>query len=276
MLTLDAALRHYPLPRLEARMLLQHAVAGLSHARIIADPDLTLSETQSACFCALAERRLAGEPMAYLIGEREFFGRPFRVTPAVLIPRPETEHLVETALARLGGGPAQVVDLGTGSGAIAVTLALEAPAWRVSAVDLSAEALAVACGNAEALGADVAFHQGSWYAPLAEACFDLIASNPPYIRHDDHHLGEGDVRFEPRMALTDEADGLDCLREIAGGAPSRLRPGGWLMVEHGYDQGPAVRELFLATGLSEVETVLDLAGLDRITVGRKPLADAAP
>ncbi len=267
MLTIAEALRLYPLPRLEARMLLQQAAPALTHARIVAYPEQALSAEEEANFRVLAARRAAGEPVAYLIGRREFYGRDFTVGPQVLIPRPETEHLIEAALQRFGGRAACVVDLGTGSGAIATTLALEAPEWRVRAVDLSPEALTIARGNAERLGAQVEFHQGSWYQALpADAVFDLIVSNPPYIRSDDEHLGQGDVRFEPRMALTDEADGLACLREIAAGAPRRLLPGGWLMVEHGYDQGPAVRGLFAAAGLQQVETIVDLAGLDRITL----------
>ncbi|QEL57889.1 peptide chain release factor N(5)-glutamine methyltransferase [Chromobacterium paludis] len=271
-MTIEQALRRHPLPRLESRMLLQLAWPGLTHAAIIGYPERELPEPAEAAFQALAARRLAGEPMAYLLGSREFFGRDFRVSPAVLIPRPETEHLVEAALSRRDRSlPASALDLGTGSGIIAVTLALEAPAWQVSAVDVSAEALAVARGNAQALGAAVTFMHGSWYAPLAHpACYELIVSNPPYIESRDRHLDEGDLRFEPRGALTDEADGLACLREIAAGAPARLSAGGWLMVEHGYDQGAAVRALFAAAGLEAVETLPDLAGLDRVTLGRKP------
>ncbi|MGL6047550.1 MAG: peptide chain release factor N(5)-glutamine methyltransferase [Vogesella sp.] len=269
--TLNEALRHVDLPRLEARLLLAH-VSGLSHSAMVsAGPDL-LPDAQWQAFCQLAQRRLAGEPVAYLLGEREFYGRRFAVSPAVLIPRPETEHLVEAALDKVGRKPAaRVVDLGTGSGAIAVTLALEAPAWQVAAVDLSPDALAMARRNAEALGASVAFHHGSWFEPLpAAAQYELIVSNPPYIDAADHHLGEGDVRFEPRMALTDGNDGLDCLRAIAAAAPTRLAAGGWLMVEHGYDQGPACRQLFEQAGLQQVHTLPDLAGLDRVTLGCQP------
>lgn len=268
-MTIDEALRRYPLPRLESRLLLMQ-VTGFGPAKLVGYPELELTTEQEVAYRGLAERRLAGEPIAYLLGEREFYGRPFRVSPAVLIPRPETEHLVEAALARVGRGPARVVDLGCGSGAIAVTLALEVPEWQVSAVELSDAALTVARANAAQLGACVAFYQGSWYAPLPQAAvFDLIVSNPPYIAATDRHLGEGDVRFEPRLALTDDDDGLACLREITAGASGRLLPGGWLMVEHGYDQGDAVRALFSAAGLAEVETLPDLAGLDRVTLGRK-------
>lgn len=273
MLTIEQALRCHPLPRLEARMLLQHVRPGLTHARMIADPDQPLTACEATQFTQLAQRRLQGEPMAYLLGEREFYGRSFRVTPAVLIPRPETEHLVEAALQRVDHGAAKVVDLGCGSGAIAVTLALEASTWQVQAVDLSIDAVAVARSNANQLGAAVRFHQGSWYQPLGEQCgFDLIVSNPPYIEKHDHHLGEGDVRFEPRMALTDEGDGLDCLREIIAGAPARLKPGGWIMLEHGYDQGAAVRQLLQQAGLQAVETLTDLARLDRVSLGQMPIA----
>ncbi|TIC79729.1 peptide chain release factor N(5)-glutamine methyltransferase [Crenobacter intestini] len=258
------------LPRLEARLLMM-AASGFDRVRLIAHDDETLPGHAQAAFEALVARRRAGEPVAYLLGEREFYGRPFAVTPAVLIPRPETELLVDTALARVERNlPCRVVDLGTGSGAIAVTLALEAPAWQVRAVDLSDDALAVARGNAARLGATVGFMQGSWYAPLGgDTGFALIASNPPYIRADDHHLGQGDVRFEPSLALTDGGDGLACLREIAAGAPARLAAGGWLMVEHGFDQGHDCRALFAAAGLTAVETLQDLAGLDRVTVGQR-------
>lgn len=270
MTTIATALAAFPLPRLEIRMLLAHLQPDLTHARIVAYPERELDDAVYTAFVLLAERRLAGEPLAYLLGEREFYGRSFRVGPAVLIPRPETEHLVEAALERQGRAAADVLDLGCGSGAISVTLALEAPLWRVSAVDLSGDALQVARHNAEALSASVHFYQGSWFDPLPESSrFDLIVSNPPYIARQDHHLSEGDVRFEPRQALTDEADGLECLRAIASGAPCYLRPQGWLMVEHGYDQGEAVRQLFVEQGLLQVETLQDLAGCDRVTLGQR-------
>ncbi|MEQ6292071.1 peptide chain release factor N(5)-glutamine methyltransferase [Vogesella sp. GCM10023246] len=269
--TLNEALRHFELPRLEARLLLAH-VTGLSHAAMVsAGPD-TLPAAQWQSFAQLAARRLAGEPVAYLLGRREFYGREFVVSPAVLIPRPETEHLVEAALDKVGRNKAaQVVDLGTGSGIIACTLALEAPQWQLAAVDLSPVALAVAQDNAANLGAAVQFYHGSWLSPLpADMRFDAIVSNPPYIERHDHHLDEGDVRFEPRMALTDEYDGLACLREIAASAPGCLLSGGWLLVEHGYDQGAACRALFAAAGLQQVATLPDLAGNDRVTLGMQP------
>jgi release factor glutamine methyltransferase len=268
--TIADALAAQGLPRAELRLLLMHLLPDLTHARIVAHPELELEQDIYTRFCSLLARRQAGEPIAYLLGAREFFGRPFMVGPAVLIPRPETEHLVEAALQRQGLASAAVLDLGCGSGAISVTLALEAPAWQLTAVDLSSDALAVARRNAQLLGASVDFYQGSWFDPLPlDARFNLIVSNPPYIASDDHHLDEGDVRFEPRMALTDGADGLECLRLIACAAPGRLLADGWLMVEHGYDQGPAVRALFAAQGLSRVETLRDLAGQERVTLGQK-------
>lgn len=276
MLTLDDALRRYALPRLEARMLLLHVVPGLTHARLVGFGEDVLDEQAERDFCRLAERRLAGEPMAYLIGCREFFGREFQVSPAVLIPRPDTELLVEAVLQRVPPN-GRVVDLGSGSGAICVTVALEAAELEVSAVDISADALAVARGNAERLGAKVMFYQGSWYDPLPQGGrFDVVVSNPPYIAQHDHHLDQGDVRHEPRLALTDGGDGLACLREIAAGALAHLQPGGWLLVEHGYDQGGATRSLFDAAGLLEVATLQDLAGLDRVTLGRSPVGDERP
>ncbi|MGL6070952.1 peptide chain release factor N(5)-glutamine methyltransferase [Craterilacuibacter sp.] len=271
MTTIRDALLCTTLPRLEARLLLM-AATGFDRLHLLAHDDETLSMAQQSAFDALVARRIAGEPVAYLLGEREFYGRIFSVTPDVLIPRPETEHLVDAALERVGRGrAAAVLDLGCGSGAIAVTLALEAPSWQVSAVDLSSDALCIASRNANQLGAVISFHEGSWYAPLsATQCFDLIVSNPPYIHRDDHHLNMGDVRFEPVMALTDGADGLSCLRAIAEGALAHLLPAGWLIVEHGYDQGAACRSIFAASGLQVIETLPDLAGLDRVTLGQAP------
>lgn len=266
------ALMQFSLPRLEARLLLCQ-VSGKSHAGLVSASHDEMPPAQWEAYATLAQQRLAGVPIAYLLGEREFYGRVFEVCPDVLIPRPETEHLIEQALQRLDRTQdLRVADLGTGSGAIAVTLALEAPAWQVHAVDLSRAALAQAARNAAKLGAQVQFHQGSWYQALpdASARFALIVSNPPYIEAQDHHLGEGDVRFEPRMALTDEADGLACLREIIAGAANHLLTQGWLMLEHGYDQGLACRELLLAAGFVAVETIVDLAGNDRVSLGRLP------
>lgn len=254
------------LPRLEARMLLERA-AAIGLTRQSTWPDLEVPEAEAAGFDALVARRLAGEPMAYLVGTREFFGRDFHVAPGVLIPRPETELLVEFALTRLTPH-ASCLDMGTGSGAIAVSLALERPDIIVTAVDVSAGALAIASGNARDLGARCRFLQSDWYGALeAGAAFDLIVSNPPYIASGDPHLDEGDLRFEPPGALTDFGDGLTAIRTIVAGAVSRLKPGGWLAIEHGFDQGEPCRTLFRAAGLGRVDTLRDLAGLDRVTVG---------
>ncbi|ANY17817.1 peptide chain release factor N(5)-glutamine methyltransferase [Bordetella pseudohinzii] len=256
------------LPRLEARMLVEQ-VWRRPRAWLLAHDDEPADAGLAAAYEALAQRRLAGEPMAYVIGEREFMGHVFRVTPAVLIPRPDTETLVEAALDYLRARPrARVLDLGTGSGAIAVSIALACPQAQVTATDLSAEALAVARGNAQALGARVAFAQGSWFEAIGDDCgFDLIVSNPPYIHAADGHLAEGDLRFEPRSALTDGADGLGALAEIARQAPGRLLPGGALWMEHGWDQAPAVRALLQQAGLREVASRRDLAGIERISGG---------
>jgi release factor glutamine methyltransferase len=216
-------------------------------------------------------RRAAGEPVAYILGEREFYGLRFRVDPAVLIPRPETEHLVEFAIAHAPQG-ATVADIGCGSGSIAIALAHARPDLLVIATDVSAAALQVARANALALGVAqrVTFMQGDLLAPLAQASCAVVVSNPPYIAAGDAHLAQGDLRFEPTSALTDGADGLALLRKIAADAPRCLTPGGWLAVEHGHDQGAAVMALFQAAGLEQVATTPDLAGIPRNTVGQRP------
>ena len=347
---LDDLIRHSQLPRAEARRLLasltgQPLTWFMAHGDDPADPDL------AARFQALAERRRAGEPLAYLLGQQEFYGRPFAVSPAVLIPRADTETLVETALEQLlllrqqrravdvpgaeapalVSPPAQthtcqgqssadaqaplsetssrpvpqplsLLELGTGSGIIAITLALEAPDTEVHAVERSPEALTVAQQNAKALGADrIHWHAGSWWQALANATgsheatenaataaqttspitarqgrptepparrFDLIVSNPPYIAANDHHLQQGDLRFEPPQALAAGPDGLDDLRIIIGGAPAHLNPGGWLLLEHGYDQETPVQALLRDAGFADVFTRRDLAGQPRVSGGR--------
>ncbi len=267
--TIDQLLRHSGLPRLEARMLLE-AATGYNHAALLMRGAECLSENQAAQWQQMLVRRLAGEPMAYILGNREFYGRPFATTPATLIPRPETEHLVEAVLARLPNN-GKVWDLGTGSGAIAVTLACERLDAAVFASDISADALAVAAANAAALGAKVAFACGSWYQAFSAeqtGLLDIIVSNPPYIEADDPHLIEGDLRFEPQNALTDFADGLSAIRMLVEGAGERLQVGGWLLMEHGWNQGAAVRQILLDKGFTEVGTEQDLAGLDRLTLGR--------
>jgi release factor glutamine methyltransferase len=255
--------------RVDAELLLAHAL-GVSRASLYArpeeEPDAGVRET----FLRLVDERSRGVPVAYLIGHREFWSLDLAVTPAVLVPRPDTERLVELALARIPrGGEADVADLGTGSGAIALALASERPHARIVATDLSEAALDVARANARRLAlTNVAFASGDWHAAL-QGRFDLIVSNPPYIAADDPHL-DGDLRHEPASALVAGADGLDALRRIVGGAAARLRPGGWLLVEHGFDQGDAVRRLFRESGFLDVETARDAGGRERVTLGRVP------
>jgi release factor glutamine methyltransferase len=255
---------------LEQRILLCH-VLGWSRIELITRGERPLDGAQAAALDTLFRRRLAGEPIAYLVGRREFFGLPLAVSPAVLIPRPDTELLVELALERLDG-PARVLDLGTGSGAIALAIAANRPGVQVTALDLSADALAVAEGNARSLGLrNVRFARSDWYAQLHEAApFDLIVSNPPYIPAGDVHLAQGDLRFEPQDALTDHADGLTAYRAIVAGMPAHLRAGGWLLLEHGYDQAAQVRALLDEAGMNDVESWRDLAGIERVTGGRRP------
>lgn len=251
--------------RLDARLLLQYAT-GCSHADLLARPEMPVIAPAYEQFAEWVERRAAGEPLAYLVGEAEFRGRVFQVSPAVLIPRPETEVLIELALdkARWLAAP-RIVDLGTGSGIVAVSLALECPVATVVAVDLSNEAISVARNNAGRLGAKIDFRQGDWLAPLAGERFDLIVSNPPYVADGDPHLALNGLPFEPQMALTDGADGLDCIRRIVADAAAHLKPGGWLLFEHGYDQGEASRNLLTAAGFKAASTFPDLAGIDRVS-----------
>ena len=257
--------------RHEAELLLLH-VLGRERGWLFAHATDLLDPATAEAFSALLQRRIAGEPVAYLLGRRGFWTLDLAVSPATLIPRPETERLVELALERLPEGvPLRIADLGTGSGAIALALASERPLAQIVATDMSADALAVAAGNARQHGlANVAFRQGSWHAPLAGERFDLIASNPPYIASDDPHLAQGDLRFEPATALASGHDGLDDIRLIIAGAPAHLQPGGWLLMEHGWDQGEAIRALLEGAGFVEVETALDLEQRDRVSLGRWP------
>ncbi|WP_028455627.1 peptide chain release factor N(5)-glutamine methyltransferase [Chitinilyticum litopenaei] len=264
--TYQQLLRDSGLERIDAQVLLLH-VCRQNRAWLIAHGDEMASAAHAAAFAALSARRRAGEPVAYLVGTREFYGREFAVSPAVLIPRPDTELLVELAL-ELAPPAARVVDLGTGSGCIPVTLKLERPDLFVSAVDVSPDALAVAMDNARRLGASVQFHESDWYAALAGQCFDLIVSNPPYIDQHDPHLQQGDLRFEPRGALTDHGDGLSHLRAIVAAAPAHLVPGGWLLLEHGHDQGAACRTLLHEAGFAAVATRRDLGSNDRVSLGQ--------
>lgn len=266
--TLAEWIKTCPLPKLEARMLLQHAT-GYTRAQLITREHEALEENVQTALNALACRRIQGEPMAYILGNREFYGRMFKVNPHVLIPRPETEHLVEAVIRYLPRS-GKVWDLGTGSGIIAVTIALERADAQVFASDISAAALQIAADNVRVLGAEVQFSCGSWFEagrPSENHTFDIIVSNPPYIEAEDSHLRQGDLRFEPQSALTDFSDGLSCIRVLAEGAQTYLKEGGRLMVEHGYNQGRAVRELFKQNGFREIETLQDLAGQDRITLG---------
>ena len=253
----------------DAALLLAHAL-GKSRSWLFAHADDALGEAEAARFDVLLARRAAGEPVAYLTGWRGFWTLELAVTPATLVPRPETELLVDLALARLPvDAPVRVADLGTGSGAIALALSKERPRAQVVATDASSAALDVARGNAARNGiGNVAFRLGSWLQPLGEDTFDLIASNPPYIAEGDPHLARGDLRFEPAMALSCGADGLDAIRVIVRDAPACLRRGGWLLLEHGWEQGDAVRALLAAAGFADVATERDLEQRDRVSLGR--------
>jgi release factor glutamine methyltransferase len=253
--------------RLDAEVLLCH-VLDRPRAWLFAHGDDPVDEDGRSRFEALLERRATGEPVAYLVESREFWSLPFEVTPDVLIPRPETELLVEAALRCLPADKAtRAVDLGTGSGAISIAIAHERPLCEVHATEVHEAALAVARRNGERLAPGrVIFHLGSWLEPLSGR-FDVIVSNPPYVAADDPHLSEGDCRYEPAGALTPGGDGLAAIREIASNALEYLEPGGWLLLEHGHDQGAAVRGMLENDGYREIATLRDLAGLDRVTVG---------
>jgi release factor glutamine methyltransferase len=274
MTTAASLLLASPLPPLEARILLGHAL-GWRRTELITRVDEPLAADALVRYRSLDARRAAGEPIAQIVGMREFFGLEFDVTPSVLIPRPETELLVETALAAIEGIAApRVLDLGTGTGAIAVALASMRPDARIWAVDRSADALAVAERNAAKLldaarpGGALHLLQSDWYAALDPALsFDAIVSNPPYIAQGDPHLSEGDLRFEPRGALTDEADGLSAIRAIVAGARGFLAPRGALWIEHGYDQAADVRALLAAQGFRDVRSLADLAAIERVSGG---------
>jgi len=258
------------IPIADARLLLRH-VLGAGAAWLEAHRDDLLPRSAAEAFAALVERRAGGEPVAYLLGFREFYGREFSVTPDVLIPRPETELLVEIGQKKVGASDTvSLLDLGTGSGCVAITLALELPQARVAAADISAAALAVARANATLLGANVSFVESDWLACFGGRRFDVIVSNPPYVASGDPHLSEGDLRFEPPSALACGADGLDAIRRIIADASRHLEAGGWLLLEHGYDQADALRELLAATGFVDIEQHRDLAGIVRVSGGRWP------
>ncbi|MFQ2749379.1 peptide chain release factor N(5)-glutamine methyltransferase [Aeromonas caviae] len=254
-------------PRADADALLCHLL-DCRRSYLMTWPEHELDAAQQATLAGWLARRLNGEPIAHLIGEREFWSLPLKVSPATLIPRPDTEVLVEQALARLPGGPCALLDLGTGTGAIALALKSERPDADVWAVDRMPAAAALARTNSAALGLPIEVRDGSWFAPLSDAPrFAMIVSNPPYIDGTDPHLHEGDVRFEPRSALVAEEQGLADIRIIVAGAPAHLLPGGWLLLEHGWDQGEAVRQLLLQQGYVQVETVRDYGDNERVTLG---------
>lgn len=254
---------------IDARMLLQTAL-NVSHSYLIAHPRQELTPRQAQSFRALARRRARGEPVAYLIGKREFYSLEFTVTPAVLIPRPETELLVDLALVQIPVGlPYKILDLGTGSGAIALTLAKHRPLAQITAVDFSADAVAIARMNAvQLLVSNVHITEADWFSGLAKERFGLIVSNPPYVADGDPHLSQGDLRFEPGMALAAGERGLACIRSIIASAPAHLCEGGTLLLEHGYDQADACRDLLRKAGFHGVFSSPDLAGIMRVSGGR--------
>lgn len=256
--------------RLEVQMLLQKVLA-VGRAYLFAHAERVLSTAETELYQTLLQRRLQGEPIAYILGEREFFGLNLGVTNATLIPRPDTELLVELALERIPPNGIRVLDMGTGSGAIALALAHQRPTSEVWACDASPAALAVARSNAQRLGlARVHFIESNWFSALSGQRFNVIASNPPYIAAADHHLSQGDVRFEPLSALASGVDGLDDIRRIVSQASAHLEPNGWLLLEHGYDQATQVRELLQIAGFAAVFSAKDLAGIERCSGGQLP------
>ncbi|WP_220813012.1 peptide chain release factor N(5)-glutamine methyltransferase [Pseudomonas paralcaligenes] len=266
----SVALPDSPTARLDAELLLAAAL-GKPRSYLRTWPEHEPDDAQLATFSAMLERRRAGEPVAYILGHQGFWSLELEVAPHTLIPRPDTELLVETVLQLVPATPLRVLDLGTGTGAIALALASERGGWTVTGVDRIAEAVALAERNRQRLKLDNAeFRQSSWFEALAGERFGLIVSNPPYIAAQDRHLAEGDVRFEPLSALVAGADGLDDIRQIIGEAPQHLEVGGWLLLEHGYDQAEAVRALLSDAGFLAVESRRDLGGHERISLGRWP------
>lgn len=258
--------------RYESQLLLQH-VLKVNRAWLIAHENDTLERAALQAFECCTQRRVKGEPIAYILGEREFYGLNLAVTPATLIPRPDTETLVEAALSKIPlNEHVHVLDLGTGTGAIALAIAQQRPQASVTAADASQPALDVAIQNGQQLKlSNVSFISSDWFSKLQQKQFDVIVSNPPYIEDSDPHLQQGDLRFEPISALASGADGLDDIRRILDDCLIHLKPQGWLMLEHGYNQAKAVRELMANTGLVDIETLKDIGGNDRVTLGRNPL-----
>lgn len=256
---------------IEAQSLLRVVLPTATRAWLITHGDDSLSVEQQTTFDALLKRRLNGEPVAYIVGIRDFYGFEFKVSPEVLIPRADTETLVETALAKIPiEQPCEVLDMGTGTGAIAITIALLRPQAQVIAIDISPTALQIARENMHNLAANnLILLQSDWFSGLNGERFDVIVSNPPYIADQDMHLTQGDLRFEPLQALASGKDGLDSICHIITGAPQYLNPHGWLMLEHGYDQAEQVQRLLFAAGFSEVVSTPDLAGILRVTAGKK-------
>jgi release factor glutamine methyltransferase len=259
-----------PSAKLDAAWLLAAAL-GKPPSYLRTWPERDVPDDCAARFAADLARRRAGEPVAYILGRQGFWSLELEVAPHTLIPRPDTELLVETALQLLPAEPARVLDLGTGTGAIALALAAERPSWQLTGVDRIGEAVALAQRNAERLRlANARFTESHWFAALAGEQFGLIVSNPPYIPASDPHLRQGDLRFEPHSALVAGGDGLDDLRLIIAQAPAHLEAGGWLLLEHGYDQAEAVRALLRAAGFVQVESRRDLGGHERISLGCRP------
>ncbi|GLU37725.1 peptide chain release factor N(5)-glutamine methyltransferase [Pseudomonas sp. NBRC 100443] len=266
----EAQLPDSPSARLDAELLLAAAL-GKPRSFLRTWPERVVDREVRERFEGWLARRRAGEPVAYILGRQGFWSLDLEVAPHTLIPRPDTELLVETALQLLPASPARVLDLGTGTGAIALALACERLSWQVSGVDRIPEAVALAERNRERLRlANVGFRQSHWFSALEGERFALIVGNPPYIPGSDPHLQQGDVRFEPKSALVAGHDGLDDIRLIVAQAPRFLEPGGWLLLEHGYDQAAVVRDLLLGNGFSEVESRRDLGGHERISLGRLP------
>jgi release factor glutamine methyltransferase len=261
--SVQEALRASGIAAREARLLLARAMA-CGEAQIVAFPERLLSKSAEAAFSGFVSRRRSGEPLAYIVGEKEFYGVALGVDAAVLVPRPETERLVELALERRF---ASLAELGTGSGAVAIAIKKHRPQARVVAVDASAAALEVARRNAARHALAVEFRLGHWFSPLEGEKFDLIVANPPYVAAGDPHLAE--LRFEPQSALVSGADGLEALREIAAGAPAHLADRGWLLLEHGRGQDAAVRRLLEDAGLEEARSWPDLAGIPRVCGARR-------